>query len=199
MQKNTPYVKYTLLIFPFRHCQNRQCELVTEKRNDCWIKRTYFVHHVSNLNFLQWANFCAFTGSPYYIQWRIQDFPRGGGRQLPKVLLFFNFLPKTAWKWKNLDPGGGARPWCPPLDPPMIYICCWLVSTYVVCERLSVMQRQAGVVENLVQRSQFTLFWDLVPSLPPLPPSPENESLARSRHFNFSLQENTPPPQKNQI
>ena len=46
-------------------------------------------------------------------QWRIQDFPRGG-RQLPKVLLFFNFLPKTAWKWKNLDPGGGARPWRPP-------------------------------------------------------------------------------------
>ena len=33
-----------------------------------------------------------------------------------------------------------------------------LVSTYVVCERLSVMQRQAGLVENLVQKSQFTLF-----------------------------------------
>ena len=47
-------------------------------------------------------------------QWRIQDFPQGG-RQLPKMLLFFNFLPKTAWKWKNLDPQwGGARPWCPP-------------------------------------------------------------------------------------
>ena len=29
------------------------------------------------------------------VQWRIQDFPQGG-RQLPKVLLFFNFLPKTA-------------------------------------------------------------------------------------------------------
>ena len=39
----------------------------------------------------------------------------GGGRQLPKVLLFFNFLPKTAWKWKNLDPQGGARvPGAPP-------------------------------------------------------------------------------------
>ena len=55
-------------------------------------------------------------------QWRIQDFPRGG-RQLPKMLLFFNFLPKTAWKWKNLDPqGGGARPWRPPLDPPMAMV-----------------------------------------------------------------------------
>ena len=37
-----------------------------------------------------------------------------GGRQLPKLLLFFTFLPKTAWKWKNLDPGGGAHPWRPP-------------------------------------------------------------------------------------
>ena len=31
-----------------------------------------------------------------------------GGRQLPKLLLFFTFLPKTAWKWKNLDPRGGG-------------------------------------------------------------------------------------------
>ena len=31
--------------------------------------------------------------NPY--QWRIQDFPQGG-RQLPKLLLFFTFLPKTA-------------------------------------------------------------------------------------------------------
>ena len=45
----------------------------------------------------------------------------------------------------------------------------FLVSTYVVCERLSVMHYLAGVVENLVQKSQFTLFWDLVPRIPPLP------------------------------
>ena len=38
-------------------------------------------------------------------QWRIQDFPEGW-RQLPKWDYFFNFLPKTAWKWNNLDPGG---------------------------------------------------------------------------------------------
>ena len=46
-----------------------------------------------------------------------------GGRQLPKVLLFFNFLPKTAWKWKNLDPqGGGARvPGAPPWIRQWIY------------------------------------------------------------------------------
>ena len=47
-------------------------------------------------------------------------FPRGV-RQLPKLLLFFKFLPKTAWKWKNLDPQGGAS-LAPPLDPPMINI-----------------------------------------------------------------------------
>ena len=44
-------------------------------------------------------------------------FSWGGGRQLPKWDYFFNFLLKTAWKWKNLGPpGGGARPWRPPLD-----------------------------------------------------------------------------------
>ena len=41
-------------------------------------------------------------------------FSPGGGRQLPKVLLFFNFLPKTAWKWKNLDPQGGRASLAPP-------------------------------------------------------------------------------------
>ena len=39
----------------------------------------------------------------------------GGGRQLPKVLLFFNFFPKTAWKWKNLDPQRGRASLAPPL------------------------------------------------------------------------------------
>ena len=37
-------------------------------------------------------------------QWRIQDFPQGV-RQLPKLLLFFKFLPKM----KEFGPGGGAR------------------------------------------------------------------------------------------
>ena len=34
--------------------------------------------------------------------------------------------------------------------------CIWLVSTYVVCERLSVMHEPAGVVEILVQNPQNT-------------------------------------------
>ena len=48
-----------------------------------------------------------------------------------------------------------------------------LVSTYVVCERLSVKQVLAAVVEILVQKFQFTLNWELVPSLLPLPPKIE--------------------------
>ena len=40
--------------------------------------------------------------------------PRGG-RQVWKLLLFFTFLPKTAWNWKNLDPQGGRASLAPPL------------------------------------------------------------------------------------
>ena len=39
------------------------------------------------------------------------------GAPIPKVgvlaYYFANFLPKTAWKWKNLDPKGIAYPWRP--------------------------------------------------------------------------------------
>ena len=56
-------------------------------------------------------NYCHFSGGS-------RIFPRGV-RQLPKLLLFFKFLPKTAWKWKNLDPQGGRASLAPPLDPPM--------------------------------------------------------------------------------
>ena len=41
-------------------------------------------------------------------------FPRGV-RQLPKVLLFFNFVPKNCMKMKEFGPQGGARvPGAPP-------------------------------------------------------------------------------------
>ena len=36
-------------------------------------------------------------------QWRIQNFPGGGCAK-------WYFLPKTAWKWKNLDPGASLAP-----------------------------------------------------------------------------------------
>ena len=46
------------------------------------------------------------------MQWRIQDFPRGG-RQLPKVPLFFNFCRKLHENERIWTPRGGARPWRP--------------------------------------------------------------------------------------
>ena len=53
--------------------------------------------------------------STYRHQWRMQNFPQGV-RQLPKLILFFKLLTKTAWKWKNLDPrGGGGASLAPPL------------------------------------------------------------------------------------
>ena len=55
-----------------------------------------------------------------------------------------------------------------------------LVSTYVVCERLSVMHEPAGVVENLVQNS--TVYpYSAIQNTPP----PENENCHKSWHFDF--------------
>ena len=67
-----------------------------------------------------------------------------------------------------------------------------LVSTYVVCERLSVMHEPAGVVENLVQILQNTPILKYSFRIPP--PSPENENCQRSWHFDFSVSEYPPPP-----
>ena len=50
----------------------------------------------------------------------------------------------------------------------------------------------AGMVENLVQKSQFTLFWDLVPSYPP---PPINENLADLGTLKFDFRR-IPPLQK---
>ena len=68
-------------------------------------------------------------------------------------------------------------------------VCNLLVSTYVVCERLSVMHEPAGVVENLDQILQFTPI--LQYRIPP--PSPENENCQKSWHFDFSVAEYPPP------
>ena len=47
-------------------------------------------------------------------------FPRGG-RQLPKIAIIFHIFAENCMKMKEFGPrGGGARPWRPPLDPPMI-------------------------------------------------------------------------------
>ena len=55
------------------------------------------------------------------MQWRIQDFPQGGGAPTPKNAIIFQFFAENSMKMKEFGPpgGGGARPWRPPLDPPM--------------------------------------------------------------------------------
>ena len=67
-----------------------------------------------------------------------------------------------------------------------------LVSTYVVCERLSVMHEPAGVVEILVQILQNTPILKYSFRIPP----PENENCQRSWHFVTFQFQNTPPPRK---
>ena len=52
-------------------------------------------------------------------QWRIQDFPQGG-TPTPKIAIIFQIFAENCMKMKEFGPpGGGARPWRPPLDPPM--------------------------------------------------------------------------------
>ena len=69
-----------------------------------------------------------------------------------------------------------------------------LVSTYVVCERLSVMHEPAGLVENLVQILQNTPILQYR-----IPPPPENENCQKSWHFDFSVSEYPPPPPEIEI
>ena len=67
-------------------------------------------------------------------QWRIQDFPEGA-RQLPKLLLFFNFFTENCMKMKEFGPPGGVLA-PPPLDPPVntLYLhnnaTCWIFHDF---------------------------------------------------------------------
>ena len=62
----------------------------------------------------------------------------------------------------------------------------FLVSTYVVCERLSVMHEPAGVVENLVQNS--TVYpYSAIQNTPP-----QMKIVRNLGTLTFQLQ-NTPP------
>ena len=66
-----------------------------------------------------------------------------------------------------------------------------LVSTYVVCERLSVMHESAGVVEILVQiLPEYPLFWSTVSEYPP----PQKWKLSESKSESFRI-----PPLKMKI
>ena len=53
------------------------------------------------------------------MQWRIQDFPRGGA-PTPKIAIIFQIFAENCMKMKEFGPpGGGARVPGAPLDPPM--------------------------------------------------------------------------------
>ena len=77
---------------------------------------------------------------------------------------------------------------------PWRFVLCLLVSTYVVCERLSVMHEPARVVENLVQILQNTPILQDSFRIPPPPPPQENSTLSRCWHFVAFQFQNTPPP-----
>ena len=52
------------------------------------------------------------------MQWRIQDFPEGGG-PTPKSVIIFIFFAENCMKMKEFGPQGGARVPGAPLDPTM--------------------------------------------------------------------------------
>ena len=56
----------------------------------------------------------AFGSQTDNIQWRIQDFPRGGA-PTPKIAIIFHIFAENCMKMKEFGPpGGGTRPWRPP-------------------------------------------------------------------------------------
>ena len=61
----------------------------------------------ANAGFPRWEG-CWFqkVAGTNLLQWQILDFPVGGANSKSECanLFFANFLPKTAWKWNNLDP-----------------------------------------------------------------------------------------------
>ena len=46
-----------------------------------------------------------------------------GGAPTPKIAIIFHIFTENCMKMKEFGPPGGARPWRPPLDPPMVWVC----------------------------------------------------------------------------
>ena len=64
------------------------------------------------------------------LPWSVADpgFPseRQLQRRVRQPIIFQFFLPKTAWKWTNLDHEGGRVPGVPPLNPPLlVFVLCF--------------------------------------------------------------------------
>ena len=76
----------------------------------------------------------------YTNQWRIQDFPRGGGANSPSGCANLFFLAENCMKMKEFWlPGGGAS-LAPPLDPPLQIhkVQFRYIRRFVTCERFDV-------------------------------------------------------------
>ena len=57
-----------------------------------------------------------------------------GGAPTPKSAIIFQFFAENCMKMKEFGPpGGGARPWRPPLDPPMITVMTKHRKHWLVC------------------------------------------------------------------
>ena len=61
-------------------------------------------------------------------QWRIQDFPQGGGAPTPKIAIIFHIFAENCMKMKEFGPPGGARV---PGAPPWIRQCQLIASTSI--------------------------------------------------------------------
>ena len=65
-------------------------------------------------------------------------FSPGGGAPTPKNAIIFQFFAENCMKMKEFGPpGGGARPWRPPLDPPMkyqIHVCTIIIAEQKMTE-----------------------------------------------------------------
>ena len=64
-----------------------------------------------------------FHTSPLFVVLADPGFSRGGGgAPTPKSAIIFQFFAENCMKMKEFGPPrGGARPWRPPLDPPVLF------------------------------------------------------------------------------
>ena len=96
----------------FLDSQNSKCQVLTKFEigggGYSWIVKTQSAK--STWNFKRCSSAVQHYHTTYFswmfYQWRIQDFLEGV-RQLPKVLLFFNFFTENCMKMKEFGPPGG--------------------------------------------------------------------------------------------
>ena len=147
------------------------------------------------------ASFCSQGLSPCnYYQWY-----HWSVTSHPSLRTCSSWTPKPSTPRGTPSPQPLLHPWiCSNFfigDPPPQTCLNLLVSTYVVCERLSVMHEPAGVVEILVQILQFTPILKSTPLPLPLPPPTPWKLKFRQilALWLFSFRIPLPPPLKIEI